>query len=85
MDDAVPLRLFGVEIDERVERGPVRRVLFERLVEHVDGFARLALSALDHALSVEHVDEEVGFERIAMLNEQHLIVLERLLPILAAK
>ena len=58
------------------------RVLLEGLVEHVERLAPLTLFELDHTELVERLHHFVGRQVVAVLHQQHLIELARLLPVL---
>ena len=80
VDDLRPLALLLVEPDDRVERRPMVRILLQGLVEHVEGLAALPLLALDDAQAVEDVDDLVRRERVAVVDEEHLVELEGVAP-----
>ncbi|MCZ7678448.1 MAG: hypothetical protein M5U28_06620 [Sandaracinaceae bacterium] len=84
VDDLLPVATLLVDTDHRLERRPVVRVLLERLVEHVERLAAITLLALDDTELVEDVRDLVATERVAVVDEEHLVVLERLLPVLGA-
>ena len=82
LDHVLPVVRDLVEADDCLERRTVLRVLLEGLVEHVERLAAIVLLALDDAELVEDVGEVFFLQRVAVVDEHHLEVLERVVPAL---
>jgi hypothetical protein len=72
----------GLQLDDRVERVEVVRIHLERLLEVVERLARLVLPLLDHAEAVVDEDRLLRALGVAVLDQDRLVQLERLLPVL---
>jgi hypothetical protein len=82
LDHALPVVAPGCRSMTALSGLEVVRIHLERLLQVVEGLARLVLPLLDHAEAVVDEDRLLRALGLAVLDQDRLVQLERLLPVL---